>query len=236
MLPYQIYRSHRKRFDGSSPYSKKADHHLNFFRMCFGSFNRADREEDVIVIPNRPVPASQRQSCILPISAPSNSGHNLSTLQSPRSQLLSIEHPSSQSPKEIRELNSSGRLVAVKTITPRSSNPAVHQHEPRRSGGNLSHKGDLGSARHSTTVIITPRHSETVVISPRRSGNVAQGSVINTRPPIRSRRQSAISYRSPRQSTTSVRSVSHRSVREKMAEVDEGGVRRDYDRRDDSRR
>jgi len=204
--------------------------------MCFCNCEKADREEDTIVIPNRPVlQTSQRQSRIVPISPPSHSDHSHSTLPRPRSQLQSTDPCQSQSRKEIRQLNSSGRLVAVETITPRSSNPTVHQREPHRSAGSLSHNRGPVSPRHSNT-LITPRRSEIVVVSPRHSGAISQGPPMTTRPPIRSRRQSAASYRSPRQSTASVRSVSYRSTREKMAEVDEGGVRRDYDRRDDSRR
>jgi len=180
------------------------------------------------VIPNRPVlQTSHRQSHIMPISPPSHSRQSLSTLPRPRSQLHPT-NPSQSSPrKEIRRLNSSGRLVVVETITPRSSYPTVHQHEPRLSGS-LAYRKGAGSPIHSHT-LITPRQSEAVVIS--------QGvPPVTTRPVTRSRKQSTVSYRSPRESTASIRSASYRSTREKMAEVDEGGVRRDYDRRDDLRR
>lgn len=55
---------------------------------------------------------------------------------------------------------------------------------------------------------------------------------------IRSERQSNATYRSPRQSATSVRSVSHASKREKLVEVDEENSksRREYERRDGLRR
>lgn len=188
------------------------------------------------MIPNRPIrQTSQRQSQVIPIPPPSHSGHSLSTHPLPRSQLQPIDASHSRPRKEVRELNSSGRLVVVETITPRSSNPAVHN-APNRSAGSLGYKNGPGSPRQSNA-LITLRLSETVVISPRLSGqNVAQGPPLTTRPAIRSRRESSASYRSPRQSTASVRSASYRSTREKMAEVDEGGVRRDYDRRDDLRR
>ena len=69
-------------------------------------------------------------------------------------------------------------------------------------------------------------------------------SILNSRPVVRSRRRSSLSggggggYKSPRQSSASVRSVSYRSTREKMVEVDEGGGGRGYryERRDDPRR
>lgn len=203
--------------------------------MCLCNFEKTDREED-IVIPNRPIlQSSPRQSRVIPISPPSQSGHSLSILPPPRSQAQPIDLSQSRPRREVRELNASGRLVVVERITPRSSNPAV-VHEPRRSAGSLGYKKGPGSPRHSN-VLVTPRQSETVVISPRSSGqNVAQGPPLTTRPVIRSRRESTASYRSPRQSTASVRSASYRSTRERMAEVDEGGVRRDYDRRDDLRR
>lgn len=42
--------------------------------------------------------------------------------------------------------------------------------------------------------------------------------------------------KSPRQSVGSVRSVSYRSTREKIVEVDDGGDRRGYERREGGRR
>ena len=81
--------------------------------------------------------------------------------------------------------------------------------------------------------------------TPRQSGNVVHfedEEVLVVRP-VRSRGYSSSGGggggwqgQSPRQSVGSVRSVSYRSTREKIVEVDDGGDRRGYERREGGRR
>ena len=83
--------------------------------------------------------------------------------------------------------------------------------------------------------------------SPRQSGNIVhfEDEEVMVVRPVRSRGYSSNGGggggggwqgKSPRQSVGSVRSVSYRSTREKIVEVDDGGDRRGYERREGGRR
>lgn len=204
--------------------------------MCLCKFEKASPEEDIIVVPSRPIP-HRNASTSTPIVY---SGYSLSTLPAARSRPLSIEQalsPSHSQPRSIeaRRLSSQDRVVLVGTITPRSTNPTIHQRGPRGSGSlsqppNPRHSGDAIQS-------FTPRRSENDMVLARQSGSHVRLESTVLRPPIRSQRQSSSGFRSPRQSE--IGSTSYRSTREKMVEVDEGDgkvVRRLYDRRDDIRR
>ncbi len=115
--------------------------------------------------------------------------------------------------------------------------------------------GSPRSPRHSNAVIITPSPLSSPAIengngartiistTPRQSGNIVHfedEEVVVVRP-VRSRGYSSnggggAGGWSPRQSVGSVRSVSYRSTREKIVEVDDGGDRRGYERREGGRR
>ena len=197
--------------------------------MCLCSFEKRAREE-VITLPNRPVLQTTP-----PLSISQNR-RSLSVLPSPRS---SAQPPRRSIEIEPHRLSPQDRVVFVETISPRSSNPTrLHQSKLQGSGSlhgrsprHSSKKMDPGASQPPGGTIITPGLSF--------SSNEVQNAVV-LRPPTRSRsgRRSAASYRSPRQSNASFRSTSHRSTREKMVEVgEEDGrlVRREYERRDDSR-
>ena len=125
---------------------------------------------------------------------------------------------------------------------------------PRVSGGSLvmregGRKRELStiSPRESNAVVITPAKDEerAIITTPRQSGNIVHfedEEVLVVRP-VRSRGYSSSGNgvgggwqgKSPRQSVGSVRSVSYRSTREKIVEVDVGGDRRGYERREGGR-
>ncbi len=213
--------------------------------MCLCKIERSPREgEDVIVVPNRPIPRAA--TSYASSGNPAHSRPSLSVPSPRRSKPLTYEGLQSQPRSlEARTLRSQGRVVLVETITPRTSDPTVTtittaaaplgptllRRESLRSGSTHGR-----SPRDSGNVIelVTCRQPGDVVLHPRHSGNA-----VVLRPPTRSPRHSAASFRGPRQSNASVRSASYRSTREKMVEVDEEDgrvMRRVYDRRDDPRR
>ena len=95
----------------------------------------------------------------------------------------------------------------------------------------------------NAAVIITPTKEERAIITtPRQSGNIVhfEDEEVMIVRPVRSRGYSSNGGgeggwqgKSPRQS---VGNVSYRSTREKIVEVDDGGDRRGYERREGGRR
>ena len=198
--------------------------------MCICKFEKRPHEE-VITLPNRPILQETP-----PLSTAQR--RSLSALPSRRSL---AQLPPRSIEIEPRRLSPQERAVFVETITPRSSDP-TRLYQPRLQGSGILHgrsprhssqKVELGASLSPGGTFSTPRPSFT--------GNDVQNAVV-LRPPTRSRsrsgRRSAASCHSPRQSSASFRSTSHRSTREKMVEVDEEDgrlVKREYERRDDSR-
>lgn len=204
--------------------------------MCFCNIEKPDRDVD-FMLPNRP-----RRRASLPLSSSSqlSTGHNLSTLPRRIEPLGAFQTNSPPRIVEVRSSISQDRLILVETITPRLSGHTLHQ-RPGSSDERLLSK-DLhrrirplsiaesnGQLRPRLIPAKSPRQSNgtIAVITNQQSGSEVR--MVN-----RSEKQSNATYASPRQSATSVRSISHASRREKMVEVDEENStsRKEYERRD----
>lgn len=181
--------------------------------MCLCKCEPIDEE---IVVPNRPRGSG-------PVSALSHSGHNISSLPSELEAHNKTRPRSRSRPRtaEIRRRTSRERPVLVETIIPRSSDSTS-----QRTSRPLSIGGPDNPHQPRRTYSLSPQQSRISIITPRQSGSVV-------RPPVYSRRQSTASCRSPRQSATTIHLASYRSTREKIAEVDDKGLRTEYDRRHD---
>lgn len=193
------------------------------------------------MVPNRPRrQASQRLSP----SSQFSTGHRLSTLPPRLEPLGAFQSNSRPRTAELRSSVSPDRFVLVETITPRSSGPTSRQ-RPRSFDERPLSKDSQREIRPLSIAESDGRLGPRILPakSPRQSnGTVAvvttQQSGSEVRMLIRSEDSSSASYRSPRQSATSVQSVSHASKREKLVEVDEENSkwRREYEHRDNVRR
>ena len=193
------------------------------------------------MVPNRPRrQASQRLSP----SSRLSTGHELSTLPPRLEPLSALQSNPQPRTTELRSSVSQDRLVLVETITPRSSGPTFRQRpgsfnerplsiDSQREIRPLSIAESNGQLRPRLIPARSPRQSNgtVAVITTQQSGS-------EVRMLIRSENNSSASYRSPRQSATSVQSVTHASKREKLVEVDgeNSKWRREYERRDGVRK
>lgn len=204
--------------------------------MCFCNIEKPDRDVE-FMLPNRP----RRQSLQrLSSSSRLSTGHNIFTLPRRIEPLGAFQTNSRPRTAELRSSVSQDRLVFVETVTPRSSGPTFRQ-RPRSFDERPLSKDSQREIRPLSIAESNGRLGPRLIPakSPRQSnGTVAvittQQSGSEVRILIRSEKQSNATYRNPRQSATSVRSISHASKREKMVEVDEGNSksRREYERRD----
>ena len=204
--------------------------------MCFCNIEKPDRDVE-FMLPNRPRrQASQRLSS----SSQLRTGHNLSTLPRRREPLGAFQTNSRPRTAEFRISVSQERLVLVEIITPRVSGVNFCQ----QPGSSEKRPLSKDSQREIRPLSIAESNGELgprliPAKSPRQSnGTVAvittQQSGSEVRMLIRSEKQSNANDRSPRQSATSVRSISHASKRERLVEVDEENSKswREYERRD----
>lgn len=207
--------------------------------MCFCNIEKPDRDVEFMV-PNRP----RRQASQLSPSSQLSTGHKLSTLPPKLEPLGAFQSNPRPRTAELRSSVSQDRLVLVETITPRSSGPTFRRRpcsfderhlskDSQREIRPLSIAESKGQLGPRLVPAKSPRQSNgtVAVITTQQSGS-------EVRMLIRSENISSASHRSPRESATSVQSVSHACKREKLVEVDEENSkwRREYERRDGLRR